>query len=89
VGARWPGHTAMGRRGPLVSGRCHFFDFFKIFHIQILKFKIVTFPMSKIHQLLHRDSWKHMEQLSLLAEHQIPKGLQVINSGINSNLNLP
>jgi hypothetical protein len=30
-----------------------------------------------------------MEQLSLLAELQIPKGLQVINSGINSNLNLP
>jgi hypothetical protein len=33
--------------------------------------------MSKIHQILHRDSWKQKEQL------QTPKGLQAINSGIN------
>jgi hypothetical protein len=33
VGARWPGHAAMGRHGPLASGPCHFSDFLKIFHL--------------------------------------------------------
>jgi hypothetical protein len=39
--------------------------------------------MSKIHQILHRDSWKQKEQLSFLEQLQTPKGLQAINSGIN------
>jgi hypothetical protein len=33
VGMRCPGHAAMGRRGPLVSGPCHFSNFLKIFHL--------------------------------------------------------
>jgi hypothetical protein len=32
---------------------------------------------------------KHKEQLFLLGQLQNPKGLKVINSGINSNLNVP
>jgi hypothetical protein len=28
VGARWPGHAAMGRRGPLTSKPYHFSKFF-------------------------------------------------------------
>jgi hypothetical protein len=35
------------------------------------------------------NSWKHKEQLSFLAQLQIPKGLQVINSGTKSKLKLP
>jgi hypothetical protein len=31
VGTRWPGHAALGRRGPLASEPCHFSEFFKIF----------------------------------------------------------
>jgi hypothetical protein len=38
---------------------------------------------------LLRDSLKHKEQLSFLTQLKIPSGLQVINSGTNSNLNLP
>jgi hypothetical protein len=37
--------------------------------------------MSKIHQMLHEDSWEHKEQLFFLAQLQIPNVLQVINSG--------
>jgi hypothetical protein len=33
--------------------------------------------MSKIHQTLYRDSLKHKEQLSVLAQLEIPSGLQV------------
>jgi hypothetical protein len=40
-------------------------------------------------QIFHRDSWKHKEELSFLAQLQIPKKLQVIIFGINLNLNLP
>jgi hypothetical protein len=60
---------------------------FSIF--QTLKFKTVTFPMSKIHQILHRHSWKHKEQLPFLAQLQIPSGFQVKIFGTNANLNLP
>jgi hypothetical protein len=42
--------------------------------------------MSKIDQSLHKDSWKHKEQLSFLAQLQIPKGLQVINSGTKNKI---
>jgi hypothetical protein len=64
-----------------------FFSRFSIF--RSLKFKIVTFPMTKIHQLFHSDSWKYREQLSFLAQLQIPSGFQVTISGTNSNSNLP
>jgi hypothetical protein len=33
--------------------------------------------------------WKHKEQHSFLAQLQIPKGLQVINSGTKSKLKIP
>jgi hypothetical protein len=49
----------------------------------------VTFLMFKFCQIFHRDSWKHKEQISFLAELQIIKGLQVIIFRINLNLNLP
>jgi hypothetical protein len=65
------------------AGPATFLIFFKIFHLANLKFKKVTFSMSKIHQILHRDSWKKKEQLSFLEQLQTPKGLQAINSGIN------
>jgi hypothetical protein len=45
--------------------------------------------MYKIRQILLVDSMKHKEQLYFLAQLQIPLGFQVINSGTNSNLNLP
>jgi hypothetical protein len=49
----------------------------------------VTFLLSKIQQTSQGDSLKYMEQLSFLAQLQIPSGFQVTNSGINSNMNLP
>jgi hypothetical protein len=54
-----------------------------------LIFEKVIFLMSKFRQMFHRDSWNYKEQLSFLTQLQIPKGLQGINFGINSNLNLP
>jgi hypothetical protein len=45
--------------------------------------------MLKIQQTSQGDNLKQKEQLSLLAQLQIPSGLQVVNSRINSNLNLP
>jgi hypothetical protein len=79
----WRAHEANGRmpfkrRLRLTSGPRHFFDLSRFSILQTLKFKIVTFPMSKLHQFFHRDSWKHREQLSFLAQLQIPRGLQVI-----------
>jgi hypothetical protein len=56
---------------------------------QILKFKMMVFPMSKIHLSVQVDSLKHKEVLYFLDQLQNPKGLKVINSGTNSNLNLP
>jgi hypothetical protein len=80
----------MGQRGPLASGPYHFSDFVLRFSIfQILKFKTATFLIFKIHEILHRDSSKHTEQLYCLAQLQIPKVLHVINSRINLNLNIP
>jgi hypothetical protein len=49
----------------------------------------VTLLMSKFHQILQVKRLEHKEQLHVLYQAQNPKGLQVINSGINSNLNLP
>jgi hypothetical protein len=58
----------MSRRGPLASRPCHFSDFlFKIFHLPNFQIQNSDFSMSRIHQILHRDSWKHKEQLSILA----------------------
>jgi hypothetical protein len=54
-----------------------------------LNFELVYLPMSKIHLLLEVGSLKHKEQLYVLAQLQNLNGLQVINSGTNSNLNLP
>jgi hypothetical protein len=44
VGTCWPGHAAMGRRGPLASGPCHFSDFFMIFHLQNFEIQNGDFP---------------------------------------------
>jgi hypothetical protein len=66
-----------------------FFDFFKIFKHPNLIFELVTFLMSKFHQILQVDILEHRLQLYFLDQLQNPKGLQVINSGINSKFNLP
>jgi hypothetical protein len=77
------------RRLRPTSGPWYFFYLLRFSNTRTLIFELVTFLMSKFHQLFHRDSWKHKEQLSFLAQLQIPKGLQVIIFGINLNLNLP
>jgi hypothetical protein len=55
----------------------------------ILIFDLLTFLMSKIHKMFHKDRGKHNEQLPFLAQLQIPKGLQVINSVTKSKLKIP
>jgi hypothetical protein len=66
--AHWRPMRTVKRFLWLTSGpRLHFkFPRFSIF--QTLKSKTVTFPLSKIHQILHSDRWKHKEQLSFLAQ---------------------
>jgi hypothetical protein len=66
-----------------------FFYLLRFSNTHTLIFQLVTFFMSKFFQIFHRDIRKHKEQLSFLAQLQIPKGLQVIIFAINSNLNLP
>jgi hypothetical protein len=56
---------------------------------QILIFELVTFLLSKFHQILQVDNMENKEQFYCLEQLRNPKGLQVINSGINSNLNFP
>jgi hypothetical protein len=46
------------------------------------------FLMPKIRPILYKDRRKHMEQLSFLAELQIPERLQVINSGTKLKLKI-
>jgi hypothetical protein len=65
-----------------------FLIFLRFSIFQTLKLKTMIFPMCKIHQIVYRDSWKDKEQLSFLAQLQIPSGFQVTISGTNSNLNL-
>jgi hypothetical protein len=53
------GRPLAGTRGQgpvwaLASGPRHFSDFLRFSIFQTLKFKTVTSPMSKIHQILHR-----------------------------------
>jgi hypothetical protein len=57
--------------------------------LQILKFEIEAIPLSKNCQTLQGDRFEHEEQLSDLAQQQNPSGFSIINSGINSNLNVP
>jgi hypothetical protein len=64
----------------------HFYLFIKVFKQPHFDIRFVTLLMSKIHQILYKDRWKRKEQLSFLAQLQIPKGLQVINSGTKSKL---
>jgi hypothetical protein len=80
-------HAAMGRRGPLTRGRLNFSLNFEI--NRNLKFNMTILPMSKSTQIFEVYSMKQKEQLYLLDQLQIPSGLYVINSGTNSNLNLP
>jgi hypothetical protein len=79
--------TPFKRRLRLTSGHGIFY-LLKFSNTHTLIVELVTFLMSKFHQMFHRDSWKHKEQLSFLAQLQIPKGLQGIIFGINSNWNL-
>jgi hypothetical protein len=72
----------------MTSAARTFSDFSRFSIFQILKSKSVTFLMSKIHQISCRDSWKHREQLFLLAKLKIPSGSEVTISRTNSNLNL-
>jgi hypothetical protein len=65
-----------------------FFYISRFSNTQTLKFKMVTFMMSKFPQILQVDCLKHKEQLYRLDHLQNPKGLHVTNFGINSNLNL-
>jgi hypothetical protein len=65
------------------------FYFSRFSNTQTLKSEMVTFLMYEIHQILYVYFLKHMEQLFFPDQLQNPKGLKVINSGINSNLNVP
>jgi hypothetical protein len=56
--------------------------------LEALDDELVTCLMYKFRQILQVDRLEHKEQLYFLDQVQNPKGLQVINSGINSNLNL-
>jgi hypothetical protein len=46
-------------------------------------------PYSKNIKILYGARLEYYEQLSQLRRHQIVNGLHVINSGTDSNLNLP
>jgi hypothetical protein len=65
----------------LTGGPQRFIYLSRFSNTHILIFELVTLLMSKIHQILYKDRERHKEQLSFLAQLQIPKGLQVINSG--------
>jgi hypothetical protein len=73
----------------LRSGPWPLFDFSRFSNTHTLKPEMVTFLMSIFLQILHIDCLKHKEQFFFLDQLQNPKESQVINSGINSNLNLP
>jgi hypothetical protein len=89
VGARWPGHAVMGRRGPLASGPSHL-NFFLNFEIST-NFEIQNEGLltSKITEILQVNLLKYKEQLYFLDQVQIPSRLHVTNSGTISSLNLP
>jgi hypothetical protein len=74
-------------RGRLTSGPRPYFIISRIFNHLNFKIRIGTFPLSKIHQIIPVDRLKHKEQLYFLDQHQNPSGLQVTNSGTNSNFN--
>jgi hypothetical protein len=62
--------------------------YFQSFSISpTLKLELLSFLMYKILQILQVGSLKHKAQLYILDQLQNPIGLQVINSGTNSNLN--
>jgi hypothetical protein len=73
----------------LTSGSRPFSNFLRFLNTQILIFELVTFLTSKFCQILQVGSLEHKEQLYCLDQLQNAKGLKVMNSGINSNLNLP
>jgi hypothetical protein len=95
VGRRWHGDVgARGEHGDEATTRVGeadtYFRFFSRFsNNQILKSKMVTFPLYNVHQNLNRDSLKHNEQLSFLSPLRVPSEFNVINSRTNSKLNLP
>jgi hypothetical protein len=87
---RWRPARAVKWQLQLTSGPRLLFHNFKDFLItQTLKYELVTFPLSKILQIMPVDSLKYKEQLYFLDQLKNPSGLHVINSGTNSNLNLP
>jgi hypothetical protein len=81
VHAHWPGHAAMGRRGPLARGPYLIELFSK--SARTLKFKMKVFVMSNNTKILQVDSLKHREQVYFLDQLQNPSGFQVTNSRTN------
>jgi hypothetical protein len=66
------------------------FNFFLQFsNPPTLKFQMMVFPLSKIHQTLQGDNLKHEEQISYLAQLQNPSIFWIIKYVNNSYLNLP
>jgi hypothetical protein len=64
------------------------FSFLLFQNLQSLKFKMEGFPCSKNTETLHGASFEYFEQLSQLGRLQILNIIHVINSRIDSNLNL-
>jgi hypothetical protein len=65
------------------------FEFPMIFTHPNFEIRNSDISIFKILHILQTDSLKHKEQLSFLTQLKIPSGLQVINSGTSSKLNLP
>jgi hypothetical protein len=78
--------TGPGATDKWASSRLNFSKDFQI--LQILEFKTVPFPLSKIHQTLQGNRLDNKEQVSFLAELQISFGFGIIKSGNKSILNI-
>jgi hypothetical protein len=87
---RWPGHIALAVVGRWQAGPVAFLISSRFFHLPNFEIQNSDLPdVQNLPNFLHWDSWKHKEQLSFLAQLQIPSGFQVTNFGTNSNLNFP
>jgi hypothetical protein len=86
-------HTCCDRHGPfkqplLLTSGPESISYFQSFSItRSFKFELVSFPMSKIQQILQVDIFTHKEKLYFVDQLQNPTGLQGLNSGTNSNRN--
>jgi hypothetical protein len=73
----------------LTSGPHPYFIISRVFNHPNIEIRIGDLPLSKTRQILLVHSLKHEEKLYFLDQLKSPTGLHVINSGTNSNLNLP